>query len=40
MFLYPIALVVVLYIVALSTNYNVSLHVFRYYGFHHGSRGV
>jgi hypothetical protein len=31
-FLYPIALVFVIYIIAIITNWNISLTVFRYYG--------
>eukprot|EP00053_Salpingoeca_punica_P003696 m.44725 g.44725 ORF g.44725 m.44725 type:complete len:252 (+) comp12359_c0_seq2:243-998(+) len=31
-FLYPIALVIVLYVVAVALNWNISLTVFRYYG--------
>ncbi|EDQ91693.1 uncharacterized protein MONBRDRAFT_19514 [Monosiga brevicollis MX1] len=34
-YLYPIAGVVVLYWVAILTRWNVSMSVFRYYGFHH-----
>jgi hypothetical protein len=33
-FLYPIAIVFLLYVVALATQWNVSMTVFRYYGFH------
>eukprot|EP00730_Choanoeca_flexa_P014618 TRINITY_DN6457_c0_g1_i1.p1 TRINITY_DN6457_c0_g1~~TRINITY_DN6457_c0_g1_i1.p1 ORF type:complete len:259 (+),score=34.97 TRINITY_DN6457_c0_g1_i1:81-857(+) len=34
-FLYPIVGVVVLYFIAVLSSWNVSMSVFRYYGFHH-----
>jgi uncharacterized integral membrane protein len=34
-FLYPIVGVVVLYLVAVFSSWNVSMSVFRYYGLHH-----
>ena len=33
------AAVLLLYVSALLMNWNISMSVFRYYGFHHGSRG-